>query len=200
MRHRKSGRKLGRNASHRSALFNNLVTSLLEYGRIETTESKAKELRRFADADHLVGRVGPGLDRQGRQGERGGARQARPRAPHGPPDRQDPSRDGATVRRDRRRTSTRARAATPACSRRACARATRRRWRWSSSSVLVLRLRRRPDRQRRRRSICDTHCKTVTNAPASCGRFVFLWASRRRSVYGSVFADIACTRVFVAPR
>jgi len=49
MRHRKSGRKLGRNASHRAALFNNLVTSLLTYGRIETTEPKAKELRRFAD-------------------------------------------------------------------------------------------------------------------------------------------------------
>jgi len=49
MRHRKSGRKLGRNSSHRSALFNNLVTSLLTYGRIETTEAKAKDLRRFAD-------------------------------------------------------------------------------------------------------------------------------------------------------
>lgn len=50
MRHRNSGRKLGRNASHRAALFNNLVTSLLTYGRIETTEAKAKELRRYADA------------------------------------------------------------------------------------------------------------------------------------------------------
>lgn len=49
MRHRKSGRKLGRNSSHRSALFNNLVTSLLTYGRIETTSAKAKELRGFAD-------------------------------------------------------------------------------------------------------------------------------------------------------
>ncbi len=49
MRHRKSGRKLGRNSAHRSALFNNLVTSLLTYGRIETTEAKAKELRKFAD-------------------------------------------------------------------------------------------------------------------------------------------------------
>src|SRR6266568_3731513 len=50
MRHRKSGRKLGRNASHRAALFNNLVTSLLTYGRIETTEAKAKELRGFAES------------------------------------------------------------------------------------------------------------------------------------------------------
>jgi large subunit ribosomal protein L17 len=50
MRHRKSGRKLGRDAAHRDALFNNLVTSLLEHGRIETTVAKAKELRRFAEA------------------------------------------------------------------------------------------------------------------------------------------------------
>lgn len=50
MRHRKSGRKLGRNSSHRTALYNNLVTSLLTYGRIETTEAKAKELRGYADS------------------------------------------------------------------------------------------------------------------------------------------------------
>jgi large subunit ribosomal protein L17 len=49
MRHRNSGRRLGRSSSHRHALFNNMVTSLLEHGRIETTEAKAKELRRFAD-------------------------------------------------------------------------------------------------------------------------------------------------------
>jgi large subunit ribosomal protein L17 len=50
MRHRNSGRKLGRNASHRAALWNNLVTSLLTHGRIETTLAKAKELRSHADA------------------------------------------------------------------------------------------------------------------------------------------------------
>lgn len=55
MRHRNSGRKLGRNASHRAALFNNLVTSLLTYGRIETTEAKAKELRSFADSTITLG-------------------------------------------------------------------------------------------------------------------------------------------------
>ena len=55
MRHRKSGRKLGRKSSHRSALFNNLVTSLLTYGRIETTEAKAKELRAYADATISLG-------------------------------------------------------------------------------------------------------------------------------------------------
>jgi large subunit ribosomal protein L17 len=50
MRHRKKDKKLGRSSSHRSALFNNLVTSLLTYGRIETTEAKAKMLRAKADA------------------------------------------------------------------------------------------------------------------------------------------------------
>src|SRR5690606_6663906 len=49
MRHRKSGRKLGRNSSHRDALWRNMVTSLLEHGRIRTTEAKAKELRSFTE-------------------------------------------------------------------------------------------------------------------------------------------------------
>ena len=49
MRHRLSGRQLNRDASARAALFNNLVTSLITYGRIETTEAKAKELGRYAE-------------------------------------------------------------------------------------------------------------------------------------------------------
>src|SRR5258706_5806644 len=49
MRHRKSGRTLSRTGSHRAALWNNLVTSLLLHGRIETTVAKAKDLRRYAD-------------------------------------------------------------------------------------------------------------------------------------------------------
>jgi large subunit ribosomal protein L17 len=49
MRHRKSGRPLGRNSAHRSAMYRNMVTSLLEHERIHTTEAKAKELRRFAE-------------------------------------------------------------------------------------------------------------------------------------------------------
>lgn len=49
MRHRKSGRKLGRNASHRDAMFRNLVTSLLEMEKVQTTDAKAKELRRIAE-------------------------------------------------------------------------------------------------------------------------------------------------------
>ena len=49
MRHRKSGVKLNRTSSHRSAMFRNMVTSLFKYGRIQTTDPKAKELRRWAD-------------------------------------------------------------------------------------------------------------------------------------------------------
>ncbi len=49
MRHRKAGRKFGRNTSHRRAMFRNLVGNLVLHGRIETTEAKAKELRRVAE-------------------------------------------------------------------------------------------------------------------------------------------------------
>jgi large subunit ribosomal protein L17 len=49
MRHRMSGRKLNRNASHRKAMFRNMVTSLVEHELIRTTLPKAKELRRYAE-------------------------------------------------------------------------------------------------------------------------------------------------------
>ena len=52
MRHRKAGIKLNRSASHRNAMFRNMVTSLFKYDRIRTTGAKAKELRRWAD--HLI--------------------------------------------------------------------------------------------------------------------------------------------------
>jgi large subunit ribosomal protein L17 len=58
MRHRKSGRKLGRNAAHRKALFRNMVTSLLEHERIQTTDAKAKELRGIADKMITLGKRG----------------------------------------------------------------------------------------------------------------------------------------------
>ena len=45
MRHRKSGRKLNRNSSHRSAMFRNMASSLVEHEVIKTTLAKAKELR-----------------------------------------------------------------------------------------------------------------------------------------------------------
>ena len=49
MRHRKAGRKLNRNSSHRKAMFSNMVAALITHGRIETTLAKAKELRRIAE-------------------------------------------------------------------------------------------------------------------------------------------------------
>jgi large subunit ribosomal protein L17 len=49
MRHQKAGRKFGRTMEHRKAMSRNLVTSLLDHGRIETTEAKGKELRRWAE-------------------------------------------------------------------------------------------------------------------------------------------------------
>jgi large subunit ribosomal protein L17 len=49
MRHRKAGRKLGRNASHRRALMRNLACALFEHERIITTVEKAKEARRFVE-------------------------------------------------------------------------------------------------------------------------------------------------------
>jgi large subunit ribosomal protein L17 len=49
MRHKLTGRQLGRNASHRKAMFRNMVTSLVEHELIKTTLPKAKELRRFAE-------------------------------------------------------------------------------------------------------------------------------------------------------
>jgi large subunit ribosomal protein L17 len=49
MRHRNAGIKLGRTASHRKAMFRNMVTSLFKHDRIRTTDVKAKEIRRWAD-------------------------------------------------------------------------------------------------------------------------------------------------------
>ena len=49
MRHRKSGRQLNRNASHRNAMFRNMSVSLFEHEIIKTTLPKAKELRRVAE-------------------------------------------------------------------------------------------------------------------------------------------------------
>lgn len=49
MRHRTSGRQLGRNSSHRKAMFKNMTVSLFEHEVIRTTLPKAKELRRHAE-------------------------------------------------------------------------------------------------------------------------------------------------------
>lgn len=49
MRHRKAGRSLSRTKEHRFSLMRNLVTSLFDHERIETTSAKAKELRQMAE-------------------------------------------------------------------------------------------------------------------------------------------------------
>ncbi len=49
MRHRKSGRQLNRNSSHRKAMFRNMAVSLMQHEMIKTTLPKAKELRRVAE-------------------------------------------------------------------------------------------------------------------------------------------------------
>ena len=49
MRHRKSGRKLGRKVAHRKALMTNLAMALISHKKIKTTEPKAKELRSFIE-------------------------------------------------------------------------------------------------------------------------------------------------------
>ena len=58
MRHRKTGRKLGRTSSHRAAMMRNIVTSLLDMERIVTTVPKAKEVRRVAEQMITLGKRG----------------------------------------------------------------------------------------------------------------------------------------------
>ncbi len=58
MRHRQAGRHLGRDTAHRTALYRNLVTDLLRYERITTTEAKAKEIRPMAEKIITLGRRG----------------------------------------------------------------------------------------------------------------------------------------------
>lgn len=58
MAHRIDGRKLGRPTDHRLALFRNLVTDLLRYERIITTEAKAREVRGLAERVITMGKRG----------------------------------------------------------------------------------------------------------------------------------------------
>lgn len=59
MRHRISGRVLGRDSSHRKALFRNLIKDLFTYERIETTEAKARAIR--SDAEKLITKAKRGV-------------------------------------------------------------------------------------------------------------------------------------------
>ncbi len=57
MRHKKAGKKLGRTWEHRKAMYRNMAKSLVEYERIRTTETKAKEIRKLVEK-----LIGFGLD------------------------------------------------------------------------------------------------------------------------------------------
>jgi large subunit ribosomal protein L17 len=58
MRHKVAGRKLGRSSAHRKALYRNLVTDLLNYEKITTSEAKAKEIRSLAEQMITLGKEG----------------------------------------------------------------------------------------------------------------------------------------------
>jgi len=58
MRHKVAGRKLGRDTGHRRAMYRNLVTDLLDYEKITTTEAKAKEVRGLAEKMITLGKKG----------------------------------------------------------------------------------------------------------------------------------------------
>jgi large subunit ribosomal protein L17 len=58
VRHARSGKKLGRDSAHRKALYANLACSLIEHGRIKTTEAKAKAVKPFAEQMITLGRRG----------------------------------------------------------------------------------------------------------------------------------------------
>jgi len=58
MRHRVSGRRLGRSSSHQKAMFRSLAAALITHEHIETTDARAKELRRVADRLVTLGKKG----------------------------------------------------------------------------------------------------------------------------------------------
>jgi large subunit ribosomal protein L17 len=58
LRHGRTGKKLGRDAAHRKALYANLACSLIEHGRIRTTEAKAKAVKPYAEKMITLGRRG----------------------------------------------------------------------------------------------------------------------------------------------
>jgi large subunit ribosomal protein L17 len=58
MKHARSGKKLGRDSAHRKALYSNLAGALIEHGRIQTTEAKAKAVKPFAEKLITLGKRG----------------------------------------------------------------------------------------------------------------------------------------------
>lgn len=58
MRHHRAGKKLGRDAAHRRALYSNLAGALIEHGRVRTTQAKAKAVKPFAEQMISLGKRG----------------------------------------------------------------------------------------------------------------------------------------------
>jgi large subunit ribosomal protein L17 len=58
MRHHRAGKKLGRDASHRKALYSNLAGSLIEHGRVKTTVTKAKAVKPLVEQLISLGKRG----------------------------------------------------------------------------------------------------------------------------------------------
>ncbi len=58
MRHQMKGRSLSRSSGHRRALYRNLVTDLLRYEKITTTDAKAREIRGMAEKMITLGKKG----------------------------------------------------------------------------------------------------------------------------------------------
>ena len=58
MRHQRSGKKLGRDSAHRKALYSNLAGALIEHGRIQTTQAKAKAVKPLAEKMITLGKRG----------------------------------------------------------------------------------------------------------------------------------------------
>ena len=58
MRHRRAGKKLGRDSAHRKALYSSLAGALIEHGRIKTTVAKAKAVKPFAEQMITLGKRG----------------------------------------------------------------------------------------------------------------------------------------------
>src|SRR3954449_9803710 len=58
MRHAREGKKLGRDSAHRKALYSNLAGALIQHGRIQTTEAKAKAVKPYAEKMITLGKRG----------------------------------------------------------------------------------------------------------------------------------------------
>ena len=58
MRHQRSGKKLGRDSAHRKALYSNLAGALIDHGRIQTTQAKAKAVKPLAEKMITLGKRG----------------------------------------------------------------------------------------------------------------------------------------------